>query len=101
MRKIHSYDIISLKGGVIMSYDSYNKFATAVKEEISQLDYEQKLEILTIVVSALHNENKSSPAEKFLKLSWEGDESAEYLLSEIEKNRMNSNRFEAQNALFD
>ena len=37
-----------------MSYEAYNKFATAFKNEIQEFDYEQQLEILTIVVSAMN-----------------------------------------------
>lgn len=84
-----------------MSYDAYNEFATAVKTEMSLLDYEQQLEILTIVVSAIKNNNKNTPAEKFLKLSWDGNESAEEILENIKDSRKNSLRFEAENALFD
>ena len=84
-----------------MSYDAYNEFATAVKTEMSLLDYEQQLEILTIVVSAIKNNNKNTPAEKFLKLSLDGNESAEEILENIKDSRKNSLRFEAENALFD
>ena len=84
-----------------MSYDAYNEFATAVKTEMSLLDYEQQLEILTIVVSAIKNNKKNTPAEKFLKLSWDGNESAEEILENIKDSRKNSLRFEAENALFD
>lgn len=42
-----------------------------------------------------------TPAQKFLKLSWEGPESADEILEKINSNVSNSNRFEADNALFD
>ena len=42
-----------------MRYDSYNKFATAVQTEIQELNYEQQLNILSIVIAAM---NKKSPA---------------------------------------
>ena len=42
-----------------------------------------------------------TPAQKFLKLSWEGTESADDILESISSNRSNSKRFEAGNALFD
>ena len=44
-----------------MGYDAYNKFATAVKEEMPLLDYQQQLEILTIVVSAMNGKKKNLP----------------------------------------
>lgn len=43
-----------------MSYEAYNSFATAVKEEMPLLDYEQQLEILTIVVSAMNTRKKTA-----------------------------------------
>ncbi|WP_191014228.1 antitoxin AF2212-like protein [Treponema zioleckii] len=42
-----------------------------------------------------------SPVQRFLNLSWQGDESADEILSLIEKNRVNSERFEETNELFD
>lgn len=42
-----------------------------------------------------------TPAQKFLKLSWAGDESADEILETINSSRVNSTRFEAENALFD
>ena len=61
-------------------------------------DFKPRQQVLIVVDE---NEDEETPAEKFLKLSWEGDESAEELLSVIEKNRVNSNRFGDSNALFD
>ena len=46
-----------------MSYEAYNVFATAVKNEISRLDYEQQLGILTIVVEAM-NQKKRTKSDK-------------------------------------
>lgn len=42
-----------------MKNDSYNKFATAVKTEIQELNYEQQLNILSIVIAAM---SKNSPS---------------------------------------
>lgn len=42
-----------------MSYETYNAFATTVKEEMPLLDYEQQLEILTIVISAMNVRKKT------------------------------------------
>ncbi len=44
-----------------MSFEAYNKFATAVKEEMSLLNYEEQLGILTIVVNAMNSRKKSEP----------------------------------------
>ena len=58
-----------------MSYEAYNAFATAVKEEMQSLNYEEQLGILSIVVNAMNdrkktesvisNEEKLSLFEKF------------------------------------
>ena len=42
-----------------------------------------------------------TPAQKFLKLSWAGNESADEILKNIGQNRVNSERFGENNALFD
>lgn len=42
-----------------MSFEAYNKFATAVKEEMSLLNYEEQLGILTIVVNAMNSRKKN------------------------------------------
>ena len=42
-----------------MGQEAYNKFATAVKEEMPLLNYQQQLEILTIVVSAMNIRKKT------------------------------------------
>ena len=44
-----------------MSFEAYNKFATAVKEEMSLLNYEEQLGILTIVVNAMNSRKKTEP----------------------------------------
>ena len=52
-----------------MSYESYNAFATTVKDEMPRLNYEQQLEILTIVVNAMNRGKKNgSPMSKDDKL---------------------------------
>lgn len=45
--------------------------------------------------------SEESPAQRFLQLSWHGDESAGKILETIESGRFNSKRFEADSALFD
>lgn len=57
---------------------------------LQHFDFKPRQQVLIVVDE---NEDEETPAEKFLKLSWEGDESAEELLSVIEKNHVNSNRF--------
>lgn len=54
-----------------------------------------------IVVDEDENVDTGTPAQKFLKLSWEENESAEEILETIEKGRHNSERFEAENEFFD
>ena len=42
-----------------------------------------------------------TPVQKFLKLAWEGDETAEEILADINDRKVHSARFEADNGLFD
>ena len=52
-----------------MSYEAYDVFATAVKNKISQLDYEQQLGILTIVVEAMNQKKRiKSDREETLQM---------------------------------
>lgn len=44
---------------------------------------------------------KLTPAERFLSLSWDGDENAEQILSGIYSERKNSSRFGDESELFD
>ena len=55
-------------------------------------------QVLIVVDEKLDDE---TPAQKFLKLDWSGDESAEEILSSIESSRVDSESFGAENALFD
>ena len=43
-----------------MNYESYNQFATVVQTEIQELNYEQQLNILAIIISAM---NKKTPSK--------------------------------------
>ncbi len=45
-----------------MRYEAYNAFAITVQKEMQRLDYEEQLEILTIVVTAMNNKKKQAPA---------------------------------------
>ncbi len=56
-------------------------------------------QVLIVVDEEVKEEE--SAAQKFLKLSWQGDESAEELLDIMQKGRVNSERFETKNAIFD
>ena len=47
------------------------------------------------------SQDSESLAQKFLRLSWQGDESADEILSTMQSGRINSNRFGDENALFD
>lgn len=44
-----------------MTKESYTTFAEKVQTEMQNLDYEEQLGILTIVVSAMNQKEKSSP----------------------------------------
>ncbi len=54
-----------------------------------------------VLIVVDENDDIETPASKFLKLSWAGDESADEILETINSSRANSTRFEAENALFD
>lgn len=41
------------------------------------------------VLIVVEDEEECSPVQQFLKLSWQGDESADEMLSAIEENRVN------------
>ena len=65
---------------------------------LQPFDFKPKQQVLIVVNET---EDKETPAQKFLKLSWTGEESADEILSGIENNRVNSSRFGESNALFD
>ena len=54
-----------------------------------------------VLIVVDEKQEEETPAQKFLKLAWSGDESAEEILSSIESSRVDSERFGAENALFD
>ena len=49
-----------------------------------------------VLIVVEENKQDTSAMEKFLQLSWQGEESAEEILADIEKNRVNSKRFNQQ-----
>lgn len=65
---------------------------------LQNYNFKPRQQVLIVVDE---NQDFETPAQKFLKLSWQGDESADEILSEIEKGRSDSNRFGEKNALFD
>ena len=65
---------------------------------LQHFNFKPRQQVLIVVDE---NKDEETPAQKFLKLSWTGNESADEILSEIEKKRVNSNRFGENNALFD
>lgn len=65
---------------------------------LQHFNFKPRQQVLIVVDE---NEDEETPAQKFLKLSWAGNESADEILSEIEKERVNSSRFGENNALFD
>lgn len=54
-----------------------------------------------VLIVVDEKDDTETPAQKFLKLSWAGSETADEILENIGNARANSNRFEAENALFD
>ena len=70
--------------------------------ELDKLDVPALKEILEKVKGLIAKKQAvETPAEKFLKLSWPGDETAEEILAAIENGRHNSARFEVENEIFD
>ena len=65
---------------------------------LQPFDFKPRQQVLIVVNET---EDKETPAQKFLKLSWTGEESADEILSGIENNHVNSERFGESNALFD
>ena len=65
---------------------------------LQHFNFKPRQQVLIVVDE---NEDDETPAQKFLKLSWAGNESADEILSEIEKERVNSSRFGENSALFD
>jgi len=69
---------------------------------LQEYDFKPQQQVLIVVDDiASIKVYEETPAEKFLNLSWYGDENADDLLSSIENNRVNSSRFGAENELFD
>lgn len=54
-----------------------------------------------VLIVVDEDENDETAAKKFLQLAWQGDETADDILSGIKDRRVQSRRFGAENALFD
>ena len=65
---------------------------------LQPFDFKPRQQVLIVVDET---SDKETPAQKFLELSWTGEESADEILSGIENNRVNSGRFGESNAFFD
>lgn len=79
-----------------MSYEIFEK-------ALDTLTKEQQTVIYNLIVSLgklNSREDEETPAQKFLKLSWDGNESADEILENIGQSRVNSERFGENNALF-
>ena len=80
-----------------MTYDNFEK-------ALATLTKEQQTAVYNLIVSLgklNSREDDETPAQKFLKLSWDGNESADEILKNIGHSRVNSERFGENNALFD
>ena len=54
-----------------------------------------------LIVVDEETSQSETPVDLFLKLSWQGDESAEEILSAVQSSRKNSSRFGETNEFFD
>lgn len=54
-----------------------------------------------VLIVVDEDDNDETAAKKFLQLSWQGDETADDILSDIKDRHVQSRRFGAENALFD
>ena len=80
-----------------MSYEIFEK-------ALDTLTKEQQTVVYNLIVSLgklNSREDDETPAQKFLKLSWDGNENADEILENIGQSRVNSERFGENNALFD
>ena len=86
-----------LRMEVKMSFENF-------EQALSSLTQEQQTVVYNLIVSLgklNSKDDEETPAQKFLKLSWDGDENAEKILENIARDRVNSDRFGENNALFD
>lgn len=77
--------------------------SSAIAEEISELSYEDQLDLLMLIASSLKSKRKESQetaAQKFLKLSIDDSRNADEIIAEMRDSR-ESFRFGESNVLFD
>lgn len=77
--------------------------SNALAEEISELSYEDQLDLLMFIVSSLKSKKKNveeNAAQRFLKLSMDDPRSAEEIIADM-RNANQSARFGESNVLFD
>ena len=73
------------------------------EKALDSLTKEQQTVVYNLIVSLgklNSKDNDETPAQKFLKLSWVGNENTENILENIKQSRINSERFGESNALF-
>lgn len=77
--------------------------SNALAEKISELSYEDQLDLLMFIVSSLKSKKKNveeNAAQRFLKLSMDDPRSAEEIIADM-RNANQSVRFGESNVLFD
>lgn len=77
--------------------------SNALAEEISELSYEDRLDLLMFIVSSLKSKKKNveeNVAQRFLKLSMDDPRSAEEIIADM-RNANQSVRFGESKVLFD
>ncbi len=77
--------------------------SNALAEEISELSYEDQLDLLMFIVSSLKSKKKNveeNAAQRFLKLSMDDPRSAEEIIADM-RSANQSVRFGESNVLFD
>lgn len=77
--------------------------SNAITEEISELSYEEQLDLLMFIVSSLkskRNALQETTAQKFLKLSIDDSRNADEIIKEMRETH-ESVRFGEDNVLFD
>ncbi len=77
--------------------------SNAITEEISELSYEEQLDLLMFIVSSLkskRNALQETAAQKFLKLSIDDSRNADEIIKEMRETH-ESVRFGEDNVLFD
>ena len=67
---------------------------------IQDYTFRPQQRVLIVVDDNDEQEDSQTVAQKFLQLSWAGDETAEEILANIKDSRKNSKRFGEENALF-